>query len=120
MATSDMTTALVVDSPTPLAPPLVVKPHVQLICVWRWEAAACKPAEQSYRSGMHHRSNTRACSAALTTATMLPNTQDLSMLVSTSYEVSARRALSTMTLAGTLYTRSASNTLAPMPGHTRK
>ena len=29
-----MTTALVVDSPTPLAPPVVVKPHEQLICVW--------------------------------------------------------------------------------------
>ena len=32
MATREMTTALVVDSPTPLAPPLVVKPHAQLIC----------------------------------------------------------------------------------------
>ncbi len=32
MVTSEMTTALVVDSPTPLAPPLVVKPHAQLIC----------------------------------------------------------------------------------------
>jgi hypothetical protein len=31
METREMTTALVVDSPTPLAPPLVVKPHEQLI-----------------------------------------------------------------------------------------
>lgn len=30
--TSEITTALVVDSPTPLAPPVVVKPHAQLIC----------------------------------------------------------------------------------------
>ena len=28
--TSEMTTALVVDSPTPLAPPVVVNPHAQL------------------------------------------------------------------------------------------
>lgn len=27
-----MTTALVVDSPTPFAPPVVVKPHAQLTC----------------------------------------------------------------------------------------
>ncbi len=27
-----MTTALVVDSPTPLAPPVVVKPQLQLTC----------------------------------------------------------------------------------------
>lgn len=27
-----MTTALVVDSPTPFAPPVVVKPHEQLTC----------------------------------------------------------------------------------------
>jgi hypothetical protein len=32
MVTSEMTTALVVDSPTPLAPPVVVKPQAQLIC----------------------------------------------------------------------------------------
>lgn len=32
IATREMTTALVVDSPTPLAPPDVVKPHAQLIC----------------------------------------------------------------------------------------
>ena len=31
-ATREMTTALVVDSPTPLAPPDVVNPHAQLIC----------------------------------------------------------------------------------------
>jgi len=32
MDTNEITTALVVDSPTPLAPPEVVKPHAQLIC----------------------------------------------------------------------------------------
>ena len=32
MSTSEMTTAEVVDSPTPLAPPPVVKPHEQLTC----------------------------------------------------------------------------------------
>ena len=32
MRTRDMTTAEVVDSPTPLAPPVVVKPHEQLTC----------------------------------------------------------------------------------------
>jgi hypothetical protein len=31
-----MTTALVVDSPTPLAPPEVVNPQAQLICVGMW------------------------------------------------------------------------------------
>jgi hypothetical protein len=32
MRTSEITTADVVDSPTPLAPPVVVKPHEQLTC----------------------------------------------------------------------------------------
>ena len=32
MRTKLMTTALVVDSPTPLAPPVVVKPQLQLTC----------------------------------------------------------------------------------------
>ena len=41
-------------------------------------------------------------SPPLTVDTMVPNTQDLTMLVYTSYSVSARRAESTMMLAGTL------------------
>ena len=32
MRTKEMTTALVVDSPTPFAPPVVVNPHEQLTC----------------------------------------------------------------------------------------
>ena len=32
MRTKLMTTALVVDSPTPLAPPVVVNPQLQLTC----------------------------------------------------------------------------------------
>lgn len=53
--------------------------------------------------------------ALRTTATMLPNTQDLIMEVTTSYPVRARRHESMITLAGTLYMRSASSTEAPIP-----
>jgi hypothetical protein len=37
-----MTTALVVLSPTPLAPPVVVKPHAQLICSRNSESTAAR------------------------------------------------------------------------------
>lgn len=47
MRTSEMTTALVVDSPTPLAPPLVVKPHEQLTCSHRAHYQAIENATQS-------------------------------------------------------------------------
>jgi len=44
MRTRDMTTAEVVDSPTPLAPPVVVKPQAQLTCVHNkgaWSGRCC-------------------------------------------------------------------------------
>jgi hypothetical protein len=66
IVTSEMTTALVVASPTPFAPPVVVKPHAQLMVL------------------MHK-----------------PNTHALTHETPTSKVVSARRAESRMTLAGT-------------------
>jgi hypothetical protein len=50
-----------------------------------------------------------------TAAMQVPNTQALTMLVTTSKLVSARRHESTITLAGTSYTSSASSVEAAMP-----
>ena len=59
MVTSEMTTALVVDSPTPLAPPLVVKPQAQLICgvhvpCMGWEKAHGEAHGARVSSGVCH------------------------------------------------------------------
>jgi hypothetical protein len=79
MQTKEMTTAEVVDSPTPLAPPSVVTPHVQL-----------------------------------TIEMMPPNTTDLILVLIRSHGCRALAADSKIMLELTLYTESASSTLAAM------
>ena len=128
-----ITTALVVDSPTPLAPPVVVKPQLQLTCM---SSKACE-VHVHQDSGQHgcimllrktrHATCLRtSCNAAhahghfegcraLTTAMMVPNTQALMQDVTISQEVMARHAESNMTFAETPYTLSARPTLAARP-----
>jgi hypothetical protein len=79
MHTKEMTTAEVVDSPTPFAPPRVVTPHVQL-----------------------------------TTEIIPPNTTDFIIVLIRSQGCRALAADSKMMLELTLYTASASSTLAAM------
>ena len=120
IATREITTALVVDSPTPLAPPVVVNPQAQLICTeggqgWdeigksgrgrgrngrgpAWtvtlpvaELSSLTPPTAKLLLTPHPLSDAAALSPCIcltnqppTAETMVPNTQDLTMLVKTS------------------------------------
>ena len=132
MRTREMTTALVVDSPTPLAPPVVVKPHEQLTCS-RHNLLLQLMNQQSLSLSPHKgypgRCNgiqIKTCidSASkrerLTMAMMVPNTHDLIMDVMRSHPETALCADSMITLAGTSYTRSASIMLQAKPAIHRK
>lgn len=139
ISTSEMTTAEVVLSPTPLAPPVVVNPHAQLTCMHRPRidgrlkashlfavgplarlleavhaphSGALLPARVALR---RWRESSIHMPQARTTEMMTPNTQALIMDVTTSQVDTARAAESRMTLAGTPYTTCASVTLAAMP-----